>query len=144
MLSEDGDGLQGLDLNVQRAIGNWSSLQVGYVGQRGIKLFSLLEINQPNGPAAACFEGGGDYFLCEQQNRPFFNQFPFLGETTEFGNAENSSYDGLQVTYKTRSWKGLNVVAGCTYAPPLINPPAIGTSTFRTALTSERNGATAT
>jgi carboxypeptidase family protein/TonB-dependent receptor-like protein len=105
------------NLNVQRAIGNWSSLQVGYVGQRGVKLFSLLDINQPNGPAAAaCFEGGGDFFSCEQDNRPFFNKFPFLGETTEFGNAQNSSYDGLQVTYKTRSWKGLNVVAGYTYA----------------------------
>jgi len=105
------------NLNVQRAIGNWSSLQVGYVGQRGVKLFSMLDINQPNGPAAAaCYEGGGNYFDCEQQNRPFFNKFPFLGETTEFGNAENSSYDGLQVTYKTRSWKGLNIVSGYTYA----------------------------
>jgi hypothetical protein len=105
------------NLNVQRAIGNWSSLQVGYVGQRGVKLFSLLDINQPNGPAAAaCSAGGGDSFDCEQSNRPFFNQYPFLGETTEFGNAQNSSYDGLQVTYKTHTWKGLNVVAGYTYA----------------------------
>jgi Carboxypeptidase regulatory-like domain/TonB dependent receptor len=105
------------NLNVQRAIGNWSSLQVGYVGQRGVKLFSLLDINQPNGvAAAACYDGGGDYFACEQQNRPYFNAYPFLGETTEFGNAQNSSYDGLQVTYKTRSWKGLNIVAGYTYA----------------------------
>ena len=105
------------NLNVQHEIKNWSSLQVGYVGQRGVKLFSMLDINQPNGPAAAaCYDGGGDYFACEQTNRPFFNAYPFLGETTEFGNAENSSYDGLQVTYKTHSWKGLNVVAGYTYA----------------------------
>ncbi|MFZ0520355.1 MAG: TonB-dependent receptor [Candidatus Acidiferrales bacterium] len=105
------------NLNVQREIKNWSSLQVGYVGQRGVKLFSMLDINQPNAPAAAaCYDGGGDYFACEQTNRPFFNAYPFLGETTEFGNAENSSYDGLQVTYKTHSWKGLNVVAGYTYA----------------------------
>jgi hypothetical protein len=105
------------NLNVQRAIGNWSSLQVGYVGQRGVRLFSLLDINQPDGPAAAaCFEGGGDYFACEQGNRPYFGKFPFLGETTEFGNAQDSSYDGLQVTYKTRNWKGLNIVSGYTYA----------------------------
>jgi hypothetical protein len=105
------------NLNIQRAIGDWSSLQVGYVGQRGVKLFSLLDINQPNGPAAAaCYEGGGDYFACEQSNRPFFNQYSFLGETTEFGNAFNSSYNGLQVTYKTHTWKGLNIVAGYTYA----------------------------
>ena len=105
------------NFNVQRAIGDWSSLQVGYVGQRGVKLFSLLDINQPNGAAAAnCYEGGGDYFACEQSNRPFFNAYPFLGETTEFGNAFNSSYNGLQVTYKTHTWKGLNIVAGYTYA----------------------------
>src|ERR1700733_3766453 len=94
-------------LERKRAASDWklSSLQVGYVGQRGLKLFSLLDINQPNPTAsAACFEGGGDEFACEQQNRPFFNQYPFLGETTEFGNAESSSYDALQVTYKTRSW----------------------------------------
>jgi TonB dependent receptor len=105
------------NLNVQRAIGNWSSLQVGYVGQRGVKLFSLLDINQPNGPAAAaCYEGGGDYFACEQSNRPYFGPYQFLGETTEFGNAFSSSYNGLQVTYKTHTWKGLNIVAGYTYA----------------------------
>jgi hypothetical protein len=105
------------NLNVQRQIGNWSSLQVGYVGQRGVKLFSLLDINQPDPIAsAACVANGGDSAACEQENRPFFNKFPFLGETTEFGNAENSSYDGLQVTYKTRGWKGLNFVAGYTYA----------------------------
>jgi Carboxypeptidase regulatory-like domain/TonB dependent receptor len=105
------------NLNVQRALGNWSSWQVGYVGQRGVKLFSLLDINQPDPVASAtCFENGGDSATCEQQNRPFFSKFPFLGETTEFGNAENSSYDGLQMTYKTHSWKGLNIVAGYTYA----------------------------
>jgi Carboxypeptidase regulatory-like domain/TonB dependent receptor len=105
------------NLNVQRAIGNWSSLQVGYVGQRGVKLFSLLDINQPDPiAAAACFDGGGDKATCEQENRPFSNKFPFLGETTEFGNAENSTYDGLQATYKTRGWRGLYVVAGYTYA----------------------------
>ncbi len=105
------------NLNIQRSIGNWSSLQVGYVGQRGVKLFSLLDTNQPDPVAsAACFEGGGDSATCEQQNRPFFNQYPFLGENTQFGNAESSSYDGLQVTYKTHSWKGLNIVAGYTYA----------------------------
>ncbi|HEX2775315.1 MAG TPA: TonB-dependent receptor [Candidatus Acidoferrales bacterium] len=105
------------NFNVQRAIGNWSSLQVGYVGQRGVKLFSLLDINQPNPTqAAACDAAFHDAAGCEQESRPFFNKFPFLGETTEFGNAENSSYDGLQVTYKTHSWKGLNIVAGYTYA----------------------------
>lgn len=105
------------NLNLQREIKNWSSLQVGYVGQRGVKLFSLLDINQPNGPAAvACVEAGGDTFDCEQGSRPFFSQYPFMGETTEFGNAENSSYDGLQVTYKTHTWKGLNIVSGYTYA----------------------------
>lgn len=106
------------NFNVQRAIGNWSSLQVGYVGQRGVKLFSLLDINQPNPVAAAeCFDKGeGDSAACEQRSRPFFSPFRFLGENTQFGNAESSSYDGLQVTYKTHSWKGLNLVAGYTYS----------------------------
>ena len=50
------------NLNVQRAIGNWSSLQVGYVGQRGVKLFSLLDINQPDTAAStACFVAIGLY-----------------------------------------------------------------------------------
>lgn len=104
------------NLNIQRAIGKTSSLQVGYVANRGDRLYSILDLNQPDGPTAAnCFAVTSDRATCEQQARPFFTKFPFLGEATQVGNAENSIYHSLQVTWTVKGWKGLYLVAGYTY-----------------------------
>jgi hypothetical protein len=109
------------NLNVERAIGNVSSLEVAYVANKGVHLYSRLDLNQPD-PASAlsCFKTTQKgKAACEQLARPFNSKFPFLGQATILGNAEDSVYHSLQVTYTVRDWKGLNIVAGYTYGHAL-------------------------
>jgi hypothetical protein len=100
------------NVNIQQAVTSSTSLQVGYVGNRGVKLYSVRDINQvdPNSPAEiACGN-------CEQAGRPFNTRFPYLGFINFLGNGYTSIYHGLQATLTQRAWKGLNFVAGYTWA----------------------------
>jgi len=99
-------------LNIQQALWRSASIQVGYVGNHGVKLYSIRDINQvdPQSPAEiAC-----DH--CEQDGRPFNQKFPFLGFVNFLENGYGSNYHGLQVTLTQRSWHGLNFVMGYTWA----------------------------
>ena len=114
------------NLNVQHAFTNTTSLQVGYVGNEGVKLYSVRDINQAN-PAAGCAPFDT---VCEQSSRPFTANcppsmggqglggpcFPFLEFVNFLENGYTSSYNGLQVTLTQRVWHGLNFLAGYTWA----------------------------
>jgi hypothetical protein len=107
--------------NIQQAIGNTTSLEIGYVGNDGIKLYSVRDINQVN----QANDNGSEQF-----GRPFtFNCpvalggsgaggpcFPFLGFVNFLQNGYHSNYNGLQVTATQRVWHGLNFLAGYTWA----------------------------
>jgi len=95
------------NLNVQQALTSTTSLQVGYVGNRGVKLYGVRDINQVN-PA---LDDGG-----EQLGRPFNTQFPYLEFINFLDNGYTSIYHGLQATLTQRAWKGVNFVMGYTYA----------------------------
>lgn len=93
--------------NVQQVLWPKASLQLGYVGNHGVKLYSIRNINQVN-PA---LDDGG-----EQLGRPFNSRFPFLGYINFLENGYGSNYNGLQATLTQRSWRGLNYVLGYTWA----------------------------
>jgi hypothetical protein len=95
------------NVNVQQALSPSTSLQVAYVGSKGTKLYSVRDINQVN-PA---LDDGS-----EQLGRPFNTRFPFLGYVYMLENGYNSIYNGLQTTLTQRAWKGLNFLAGYTWA----------------------------
>jgi len=113
--------------NVQQALTSSTSLQVGYVGNRGIKLYSVRDINQ----VVVANDTAGD----EQSGRPFtFNCpvamggsgaggpcFPFLGFVNFLQNGDNSSFNSLQVTATQRVWHGLNFLLGYTWAHSIDN-----------------------
>jgi hypothetical protein len=100
------------NLNVQQALGSTTSLQVGYVGNRGVKLYSLRDINQVDPNSLGELLCGN----CEQWGRPFNSQFSYLGFINYLGNDYTSIYHGLQATLTQRAWKGMNFVAGYTWA----------------------------
>ncbi len=106
------------NLNIQQALGNSTSLQVGYVGNRGVKLYSVRDINQvdPNSPAEIACKAANQGVACEQPGRPFATKFPFLEFINFLENLYSSNYHGLQVSVTQRAWHGLTFVAGYTYA----------------------------
>ena len=93
--------------NVQQALSPTTSLQVGYVGNHGVKLYGVRDINQ----VVAANDDGS-----EQLGRPFNAAFPYLGFINFLDNGYTSIYHGLQVTVTQRAWKGLNFVAGYTWS----------------------------
>ncbi|MFY9609996.1 MAG: carboxypeptidase regulatory-like domain-containing protein [Blastocatellia bacterium] len=94
-------------LNVQQVLWPNASVQVGYVGNHGVKLYSIRDINQVN-PA---LDDGG-----EQLGRPFNSKFPFLGFINFLENGYSSNYHGLQTTLTQRASHGVNFVMGYTWS----------------------------
>jgi hypothetical protein len=102
-------------LNVQQQIFATGSLNVGFVGNHGTKLYSITDINQVDPNSQAEIDCGH----CEQAGRPYNARFPFLGVINMLGNGYHSNYDGLQVSYTLRPWHGLSMLAGYTWAHAL-------------------------
>jgi len=103
------------NLNVQQALTSNTALQVGYVGSKGTKLYSVYDINQvdPNSLAEkACSH-------CEQAGRPFNTKFPFLEFINFLTNGYESNYNALQATLTQRVSHGLAFVAGYSWAHAL-------------------------
>ena len=102
-------------LNVQQQLFKSGSLNVGYVGNHGTKLYSVTDINQPDQNSQAEIDCGH----CEQAGRPYNARFPFLGVINMLSNGYHSNYDGLQASYTLHPWHGLSLLAGYTWAHAL-------------------------
>ena len=127
--------------DLQRSITNSLSLDVAYVGNRGIKLLNLIDLNQPTpgagwgnpavvgSPAQMCIASGNDvgtpYDNCapssalETAAQPFATKFPYLSYVQFLNNGGFSTYNGLQVSATQRTSHGLSFVLGYTYSRSL-------------------------
>jgi Carboxypeptidase regulatory-like domain/TonB dependent receptor len=107
------------NLNVQHQLAPDTVLQVAYVANRGIKLYSVQDLNQIN-PAVAADDPSG---------RPLVSNcpapvglgtggpcFPYIGYLDYLSNKSNSIYHSLQVTLTKRFSHGLYLLAGYTWA----------------------------
>jgi hypothetical protein len=119
-------------VSLQQALTPSLLLQVAYVANRGVKLYSTRDINQPDPTLTmGCFdENSSDNVACEQAARPLTTScpvaqgglgtgngpcFPFIGFLNFLGNESNSIYHSLQVTVTKRYSHGLYLLAGYTY-----------------------------
>jgi hypothetical protein len=131
------------NLNLQHAITPTTVLQVAYVANHGVDLYSVIDANQvnPNSPLeTACGN-------CEAAGRPLNANctvaqgglglggpcFPYIGFLDTLGNLANSIYNSLQVTLTKRYSKGLYLLAGYTYGH------AIDTSSSSTPSNTPQN-----
>ena len=108
------------NLNLEQQIARNTVLQVGYVGNHGIKLYSHRDINQ----VVYANDDGSEQF-----GRPFTFScpgpvgggaggpcYPYVGFMDYIENKANSFYHALQSTLTTRNYHGLNILAGYTWA----------------------------
>jgi hypothetical protein len=86
-------------LGVQHSFGNNLSWEVGYVGNRGLRLTGFTDINQADA-------NGG---------RPFA-AFPYLQWIIRNANDGHSNYNSLQTSLTKRISHGLSFIAGYTFA----------------------------
>jgi Carboxypeptidase regulatory-like domain/TonB dependent receptor len=117
-------------LNLQQQLTPNTMLQIAYVGNRGIKLYSNLDINQSDTALSSqCVAENGGYFdadftFCEQAARPLTTNCtagtapcqPFIGFLTFLGNRSSSNYHSLQATLTKRYTNGIYLLAGYTWA----------------------------
>ncbi|MBZ5571685.1 MAG: carboxypeptidase regulatory-like domain-containing protein [Acidobacteriia bacterium] len=119
------------NLNVQQEISNSMALQIGYVANRGVKLYSHRDINQSIGPLSFdCYNNGDDsYHGCRQDTRPFVLNcasgaspcLPWVDYANLLENLGNSIYNALQVTFTRRTSHGLDFLAGYTWSHAIDN-----------------------
>ncbi len=80
------------NLNVEKSMGKFIFLQIGYVGSAGHHLLTTADINQP----ALSATGTGV--------RPLAALFPNFGVINEVETVGNSNYNSLQTVLKIREW----------------------------------------
>lgn len=128
------------NLNIQQALPGDSMLQLAYVGNHGVDLYSITDPNQVN-PKSPLEDPTNGCDFCESLGRPLNEScsvaqgglgsggpcFPYIGFMQLLSNKANSIYHSLQVTYTKRYSHGLYLLAGYTWAH------AIDTSTSNTA-----------
>lgn len=130
------------NLNLQQQLTPNTVLQIAYVANRGVKLYSTTDPNQAdpslvvNSPYYAPGDfnqpgGDGTNIIAEQLARPYTTNcpttvlgglgrggpcFPYIGFISLLGNKSTSSYNSLQVTLTKRYSKGLYLLVGYTFA----------------------------
>lgn len=113
------------NLNFQHAFTPTTALQIAYVGNRGIKLYSVRDVNQDNWLLDWQANGSDpDHSIWDgQSGRPFANPatcgshcYPSLSYVDMLENKDSSIYHGLQVTFTQKPMHGLDFVAGYTWA----------------------------
>jgi hypothetical protein len=91
-------------LGVQHAFSGKLGVDVSYVGNHGVKLPGVVDLNQPDPVTGAM---------------PFATQAPYLAIINYLSNFYGSTYHGLQTTLTARNYHGLDFVAGYTYSHAL-------------------------
>jgi hypothetical protein len=97
-------------------IGQRSSINVGYVGNKSTQLVTPIDGNQP-------LPGTGDpsTWLPVQQRRPLYRFNPLITSISTTASRGRSNYNALQSTFKQRLWEGLDFVANYTWGKSMAN-----------------------
>jgi hypothetical protein len=90
-------------IGIQHAFSGKLSLEATYVGNHGVKLIGVVDLNQPDIANGSTVQ-------------PFAAQYPYLNYINYLSNFYGSTYHGLQTTLTARNYHGLDFVAGYTYA----------------------------
>jgi len=92
-------------LGIQHAFSGKLGLDVTYVGNHGVRLPGVVDLNQPAPTAGA----------------PVLplSQYPYLHYVNYLSNFYGSTYNGLQTTFTARNYHGLDFVVGYTYSHAL-------------------------
>ncbi len=86
------------NLNVEKGLGRYAVLQVGYVGSAAHKLSVMENINQ---------------------NGAYTTQYPNYGSIIQLKSVGNSNYNSMQTTLEVRTWHGLSAQVSYTLSHAL-------------------------
>jgi hypothetical protein len=122
------------NLNLQQEVAPNTVLQIGYVANHGVRLYSDIDLNQADNTLALQMirdEFGSPFDVphydlspFEQRARPFVTNcttgagpcYPYIRFLNFLGNQSSSFYNSLQATLTHRYSNGLYLLAGYTWA----------------------------
>jgi hypothetical protein len=90
------------NLNMQHQLSSKVILQLGYLGTLSRKLTEVLDIN----PEATSNLAPG-VPPEDQQTRPYYNQFPNIGNVNQLNSNLNANYNSLQTSLRSTGWHGI-------------------------------------
>lgn len=104
------------NVNVQRQVGAKIIVQLGYLGTLSRKLTSVLDIN-PSAIGSQLYTTANypttlpacntTLYSYQQCSRPYFSQFPNIGNVNQLNSNLNANYNSLQATVRSLSYHGL-------------------------------------
>jgi hypothetical protein len=129
--------MENYNINIQQQITSKATLQLGYVGSQGHRLFRFYDINQPTNaivtqcdtgiptPLPGCAAGSINDFSVP---RPFSSPYS-AGAFTQEGaiyvfqekSTGKSNYNSLQASFKINGWRGITSVVNYVWSKSLDN-----------------------
>ncbi|MGA9989124.1 MAG: TonB-dependent receptor [Terriglobales bacterium] len=125
--------MENYNINIQQQITNKTTLQVGYVGSQGHRLFRFYDINQPNQDAiwrsdcASSTIGIGfqpcpagtiqDFAVPRPYGAAGVGAFYIFQEKS----TGQSNYNSLQVSFRVNGWRGITSALNYVYSKSLDN-----------------------
>jgi hypothetical protein len=109
--------MENYNLNLQQQLSRKMTLQIGYVGSQGHKLFRFRDINQPTLSQIQQFDytQAGDQCYCVPR---FFATSPFF-YINYMESSSNSLYNSLQTSWRIDDWHGLTSTLNYTWSHSL-------------------------
>ncbi len=96
--------------NLQQSLGAKMLAQMGYVGNESRHLLGTVDINQ-----SAYNTSGG----AEQNTRPYFSQYPTLGNINQLGTIATGNYNSVQALIRLANYHGITSQASYTWGHSL-------------------------
>ena len=118
--------MENYNINIQQQITNKTTLQVGYVGSQGHRLFRFYDINQPTHAAVTAADLACTPAPCVDDfsvPRPFAGSVGGLGAFYLYQEKSTgkSNYNSLQVSFKVNGWRGVTSAVNYVYSKSLDN-----------------------
>jgi hypothetical protein len=117
--------MENYNINIQQQLTNKTTLQIGYVGSQGHRLFRFYDINQPNQAAITAADCNPDCATGSIQDfgvpRPFGDAGAGAFYIFQEKSTGKSNYNSLQVSYKVNGWRGITSAVNYVYSKSLDN-----------------------
>ena len=116
--------MENYNINIQQQLTSKTTLQIGYVGSQGHRLFRFYDISQPNQAAITAADLACTPAPCVADfgvPRPFISDTPGAFYIFQQKSTGKSNYNSLQVSYKINGWHGITSGLNYVYSKSLDN-----------------------
>ena len=119
--------VQNWNVNIQQAFGTKATLEVGYVGSKGTRLFRFRDINQPSQAQITAFDTGPSCVGFTYPNCPISGYgvprtaYPNFFYVNQESSSAFSNYNAFQTTFRTNAWHGLSTQVNYVWSHAIDN-----------------------